>query len=161
VVIAVLGLGIGANAAVFSLFKAIALRPLPGVQDANGLGVVVTRTTGGRTMPLTHADFEYFRDHSEAFASLAASDFVPVSLALEGGNERIWVELVSGRYFEVLGVAAALGRLVTPNDDLAPGAHPVAVISEGFWQRAFNADPQVIGRTIKLNGQTLTIVGVT
>jgi macrolide transport system ATP-binding/permease protein len=160
VVIGVLGLGIGANAAVFSLFKAVALRPLPGVHDANGLGVVVTRTTGGRTMPLTHADFEYFRDHSEVFASLAASDFLPMSLALEGGNERIWAELVSGRYFEVLGVSAALGRVLTPADDLAPGGHPVAVISDGFWQRAFNADPRVIGRTIKLNGQVLTIVGV-
>jgi predicted permease len=160
VVIAVLGLGIGANAAVFSLFKATFLRPLPGVHDATGLGVVVARTTGGRLMAVSYPDFEYFRDHAGAFSSIAASDFGPLSLALEDGNERIWGELVTGRYFEVLGVTAALGRVLGPGDELSAGARPVAVISHGFWQRAFAADPRVIGRTIRLSGHPLTIVGV-
>ena len=160
VVIAVLGIGVGANAAVFSLFKGVALRPLPGVDDANGLGVVVTRTTGGRIMPLTHPDFEYIRDHDQAFAALAASSNQRLSIAVDGQTERVWTEMVSGRYFETLGVNAELGRVLDPGDDVAPGGHPVVVISDGLWRRMFSADEQIVGRTVRINTQTFTIVGV-
>ena len=160
VVIAVLGIGVGANAAVFSLFKGVVLRPLPGVDHANRLGVVITRTTGGRIMPLTHPDFEYIRDHDQVFSSLAASRNQRLSIADARQNERVWTEMVSGRYFEMLGVDAQLGRVLGPGDDIAPGGHPVAVISDGLWRRMFSADPQIVGRTVRISSQTFTIVGV-
>ena len=160
VVIAVLGIGVGANAAVFSVFKGVVLRPLPGVDDVNGLGVVITRTTGGRIMPLTHPDFEYIRDHTQAFSSLAASSNQRLSIADDRRTERVWAEIVSGRYFETLGVNAQLGRVLDPHDDISPGGHPVAVISDGLWRRMFGADEQVVGRTVRINTQTFTIVGV-
>ena len=160
VVIGVLGIGVGANAAVFSVFKGVVLRPLPGVDDANGLGVVITRTTGGRIMPLTHPDFEYIRDHDQAFSSLAASSNQRLSIADDRRTERVWAEIVSGRYFETLGVTAQLGRVLDPGDDIAPGGHPVAVISDGLWRRMFSADTRVVGRTVRINTQTFTIVGV-
>ena len=160
VVIGVLGIGVGANAAVFSVFKGVVLRPLPGVDDANGLGVVITRTTGGRIMPLTHPDFEYIRDHDQAFSSLAASSNQRLSVADDRRTERVWSEIVSGRYFEMLGVTAQLGRVLDAGDDIAPGGHPVSVISDGLWRRDFESDPAIVGRTVEINNQTLTIVGV-
>ena len=74
--------------------------------------------------------------------------------------QRIIAELVTGNYFQALGVGAQLGRTLLPSDDVAPGQHPVAVIGDGLWRRIFGADPDVVGKTIYLNGQPLTIVGV-
>jgi hypothetical protein len=75
-------------------------------------------------------------------------------------NGRVSGGIVTGNYFQVMGAGAKLGRLLTPDDDRAPDAHPVAVLSESFWQRHFGVDPGVIGRTLGLNGYPFTIVGV-
>jgi macrolide transport system ATP-binding/permease protein len=109
---------------------------------------------------LTHPDFEYIRDHDQVFRSLAASSNQRLSIAADGRTERVWTEIVSGRYFETLGVNAELGRVLDPGDDVAPGGHPVAVISDGLWRRMFSADQQIVGRTVRINTQTFTIVGV-
>src|SRR5262245_51219130 len=103
VVVIVLGLGIGANAAVFSFFKGIFLRPLPGVTAASDLGVVVAKTSGGRTIGLSYPDYEYIRDHDQSFEGLAASSMNSFSLGLGTHGERVWGEMVSGNYFQVLG----------------------------------------------------------
>ena len=160
VVITVLTLGIAGNAAVFSQFKGLALKPLPGVRDSGSLAVMLSRTNSGRGLGLSLPDYRYIREHDQAFTDLAASSMVFASVGEGADAERIIAELVTGNYFGALGVGAQLGRVLQPTDDVAPGQHPVAVIGDGLWRRTFGADPGIVGRTIHLNGQPLTVVGV-
>lgn len=161
VVIAVLALGIGANVSVFSLFNALAIKPIPGVEGSAGLGVLVTRTDAGRILPLSHRDFRDLREQGRAFAGLAGTSMDAYSLGLVTHGERVFGEMVTGSYFEVLGVQASLGRTLLPSDDVSPGKHPVVVISDALWRRAFASDPQIVGTTIQVSAYPLTIVGVT
>ena len=161
VVIAVLALGIGANVSVFSLFNALAIKPIPGVEGSAGLGVLVARTDAGRILPLSHRDFRDLREQGRAFAGLAGTSMDAYSLGLGTHGERVFGEMVTGNYFELLGVQASLGRTLLPSDDVSPGKHPVVVISDALWRRAFGSDPQIVGRTIQVNAHPLTIVGVT
>lgn len=160
VVIAVLSIGIAGNAAIFTLFKGLALKPLPGVTDSSELAVMVGRSSGGRTVGLSLPDYRYIREHNRTFADLTSSLFMFASAGRGATAERILAELVTGNYFQLLGVRAQLGRTLLPSDDVAPGQHPVAVISDGLWRRSFGAAPGAIGQTVYLNGQPLTIVGV-
>lgn len=160
VVIGVLTLGIAGNAAVFSLFKGLALKPIPGVRDSGELAVMLSRTGTARPLGLSLPDYRYIREHDRAFVDLAASCMIFASAGLGADAERVTAELVTGNYFQALGVNAQLGRILLPSDDVAPGQHPVAVISDGLWRRSFGADRNAIGRTVYLNGQPLTIVGV-
>ncbi len=141
VVIAVLTLGIAGNAAVFSLFKGLALKPIPGVRDSATLAVMLSRTGTARPMGLSVPDYRYIREHDRAFVDLAASCMIFASAGLGADAERVTAELVTGNYFQALGVNAQLGRTLLPSDDVAPGQHPVAVISDGLWRRSFGADP--------------------
>ncbi|HJU42303.1 MAG TPA: ABC transporter permease [Vicinamibacterales bacterium] len=161
VVIFVLTLGIAGNAAVFSLFKGLALKPLPGVPGSSQLAVILGRTADGRAIGLSLPDYRYFKDHAHAFEHLTAAAMVFASVGLGTDAQRVVAELVTGNYFEALGVNAQLGRTLLPSDDIAPGQHPVAVISDVLWRSTFHSDPQVVGKTLHLNGQPLTIVGVT
>ncbi|MEP6783839.1 MAG: ABC transporter permease, partial [Acidobacteriota bacterium] len=160
IVIAVLSLGIAGNAAIFSLFKGLALRPLPGVAASSQLAVVLGRTTDGRPIGISVPDYRYIKDHDRAFVDLAASQMIFASVGLGPDAERIIAELVTGNYFQALGVTAELGRTLQPSDDVAAGQHPVAVLSGALWRRKFQADPAIVGKTIHLNGQPLTVVGV-
>ena len=160
IVIAVLTLGIGLNAAVFTLFKSLALRPLSGVEGSGSLGVVLGRTNTGRQVTLSYPDYKYIRDNDRAFAGLAGSSLSTFSLGLGNRGERVWGEFVTGNYFQLFGVRAQLGRVLLPSDEVAPGQHPNVVIGDGLWRRAFSADPDIIGKTIHLNAYPLTVVGV-
>src|SRR5688572_12850037 len=160
VVIAVLALGIGANVSVFGLFKAVALKPLPGVDQSASLGVLVARTSAGRILPLSHPDFRDLSRAQQTFVGLAGTSMDDYSLGLGTHSERVFGEMVSGNYFSVLGVTASLGRTLLPSDDVSPGKHPVVVISDALWKRTFGADPAIIGRTIQVNAYPLTVVGV-
>ena len=100
------------------------------------------------------------REKNSVFSGMFARDGLPVSMSGGGQTERVLAELVSGNFFEVLGVSPQLGRVFTDADDQTPGAHPVAVISYNFWQRRFGADPQIVGQTISLNGYPFTVIGV-
>ena len=160
VVIAVLTLGIGGNAAVFTIFKALALSPLPGVPNSANIAVIANRRLGGQQAASSYPDFKYLRDRNQAFDGLAATAMEPVILGLGRDGERVWCELVSGNYFQVLGVTAQLGRTLLPSDEVAPGQHPVAVLSDGLWRRAFGADPAIVGKTIQINRYPMTVVGV-
>jgi hypothetical protein len=160
VVIAVLALGIGANVSVFSFFKALALKPIPRVEGAASLGVLVARTDAGRILPLSHPDFRDMQEQSRAFADLAGTSMDPYSIGLGMHGERVFGEMVTGNYFDVLGVRASLGRTLLPSDDLSPGRHPVVVISDGLWKRVFTSDPAIVGKTIQVNAYPMTIVGV-
>ncbi len=160
VVIAVLALGIGANVSLFSLFNALALKPLPAVERSASLGVLVARTDAGRILPLSYPDFRDLRDEQHAFAGLAGTSMDAYSLGLGTHGERVFGEMVTGNYFSVLGVRASLGRTLQPSDDVLPGKHPVVVISDGLWKRVFASDRAIVGKTIQINAYPFTVVGV-
>ena len=160
IVTLVLALGVGANVAVFSLLRPLALSPVAGVAGSARLGVLTAETGAGRILPLSHLDFRDLAAAQDAFAVLTGTSLESFSLGLGASGERIWAEQVTGNYFQVLGVRAQLGRTLLPSDDVAPGKHPVLVISDGLWKRAFGADPAVIGRKVLISGYPMTVVGV-
>lgn len=160
VAVLTLALGIGANTSVFTMLQGTVLRPLPGVQQADELVVVANVSRAGQTRLVSYHEYIEFRDKSRTFSRLAASSPVPMSLTIDGASERVWGEVVTGNYFEMLGVNATLGRSLQPQDDRVPGGHPVAVISYALWQRRFGSDPDTVGRAIILGDHSFTIVGV-
>jgi len=155
-----LALGIGANTAIFSVVNAALLRPLP-VKEPDRLVGLYRKIPQDRN----HNRFSYpnyldTRDRNQSFSGLAAYYFTPLNLSGGGQTERLWGKVVSGNYFSTLGVEFTKGRAFLPDEDRTPGAHPVAVVSHGLWQRRFGGDPNLIGNTVTLNGQGFTIVGV-
>ena len=163
VVVLTLALGIGANTAIFSLTDQVLLRMLP-VQAPEQL-VVLDGPGAFRGRTFNNGTFSYpiyrdFRDQNAVFDGVIARFPAPVTLLAGGQAERVNGELVSGNYFDVLGVRAHIGRTLTPDDDKTPGGHPVAVLSHNFWMRRFAGDPAVVNRTVSLNGLPMTIVGV-
>jgi predicted permease len=160
VVVAVFAIGLGANVAVFSLFKSLALNPLPGVDRSGSLAVVLGRTSAGRLLPLPHPDFRDLLAEQRSFDAIAGTMSSAFSLGIGANSRRVQGELVTGNYFQVLGASAQLGRTLLPSDDVAPGQHPVVVISDQLWKRSFSADPGIVGTAIKVNAQPMTIVGV-
>jgi macrolide transport system ATP-binding/permease protein len=160
VVIAILSLGIAGNAAIFSLFKGLALKPLPGVRDSATSSVLLGRTIDGRGIGVSIPDFRDFVTQQQSFEGLTGSMMVFAGLGRGVDAQRVIAELVVGNYFETLGVGAQLGRTLLPSDDVAPGQHPVAVIGDTLWRQSFASDPAIVGKTIFLNGYPLTVVGV-
>ena len=155
-----LALGIGANTAMFSWANALILTPIR-VADADSLVRVYTTHPGGFDEgSLSWPDFEDLRRDNDVFADMAA--FAPgfVSFTEGEGTERIGASLVSGNYFEFLHVEPGSGRWFRADEDEVPGRDAVVVISNGFWKRRYASDPGVVGRTITLNGQPFTVVGV-
>ena len=142
------------------MFKGLALDPLPGVTSSSTLAVVLNRTTTGRLIGVSIPDFRYFQQHNQSFVNLTASTMLFATVGRGADSERVGAELVSGNYFEALGVGAQAGRILTPADDVAPGQHPVVVISDALWRTRFGAQPSAVGQTLHLNGQPFTIVGV-
>jgi macrolide transport system ATP-binding/permease protein len=159
-VIAVLTLGIGLNAAVFTMLKGIALTPLSGVEGSAKLHVIFAETSTGRDVRVSYPDYQFVRDHDRAFSGLFGSSLIIANLGRGRDARQISAELVTGNYFQVLGVRAGRGRTLLPADEVAPGRHPVVVLSDGLWRRDFGADPNVVGRTIDINNYPLTVVGV-
>ena len=159
-VFAVLTLGIGLNATVFTLLKSLALSPLAGIERSASLAVVLNETTAGRQTSLSYPDYQYVRDHDRAFVGLFGSRNFNVNLGSGNRTAAIMGELVTGNYFHHLGVRAQLGRTVLPSDDVAPGQHPVVVLSDTLWKWQFGSDPDIVGKTIRVNTYPLTVVGV-
>ncbi len=153
-----LALGIGANTAIFSLVNTVLLRPLPIRQPERVVEITPLRK-GADIGAFPYPFYRDFHDQNQVLEGLAAYSFVPLSLSWNGNNERLWGYLVSGNYFDLLGVRAVQGRMFTQEEDRAPGAHPVAVVSYGSWQRRFGGDPQLVGRTITINNHSFTVVG--
>lgn len=163
VVVLTLGLGIGANTAIFSLMDQLLLRALP-VHDPSGL--VLLDGPGafqGRTfnrMTFSYPMYKDFRDRQEVFSGVLARFPTSMTVVWQGQSERATGDLVSGNYFDLLGIRAAVGRVFNAADDRTPGAHSVAVLSHGYWLRRFGGDPSVLDQTLTVNGFPLTIVGV-
>ena len=159
-VVSVLTLGIGVNAAAFTMLKSVALNPLAGVGGSGRLAVVVGETSTGRPARLSYPDYRALRDHDRSFSGLFGSAVATLNLGRGKQARQAWGEIVTGNYFDVLGVRAQRGRTLLPSDEAAPGGHPVVVISDGLWRRDFAADPEVVGRTVEVNNALLSIVGV-
>ena len=130
-VVGVLTLGIGLNAAVFTMLKGMALSPLAGVAKSGSLAVIFAETSAGRQLRVSYPDYQYLRDHDRAFSELFGSILGTANLGRGRGARQVWGEIVTGNYFKVLGVRAELGRTLLPSDEIAPGRHPVVVISDG------------------------------
>jgi predicted permease len=161
VAIITLALGIGLNTAVFSTVHTLLFRPLPGVEEPHRLVQVYrshpTAEFGSNSIP----HFNDVRARSgDVFSGVAAWRFMPVHISAEGRTARVMGQMVSANFFEVLGARMTLGRGFLPEDEVAPGAHPVAVLGHGTWQTTFGGDLSVVGRTIVLNGRAYEIVGV-
>src|SRR5262249_22546429 len=135
-------------------------KPLP-IQDPDRIVAVNNSTKEGRTFPtFSYLNYKDLRDRSSAVAELFAYSPMPVSLAHDGVNERVWGYLVSGNYFDTLGLKPTAGRLISTSDDRQPGSHPVTVISHETWLRRFGGDPEAVGRDVIINGRKFTIIGV-
>ena len=165
-----LALGIGANAAIYSLFNEMLLQPLPVTHPEQLVNFKDTGPQNGSTSCNSAGSceevFSYpmFRDlqrANTAFSGLAGHFLFGVNVAMPGRTAINGRGLyVSGSYFPLLGVRASLGRLLTPNDDETIGGHYVTVLSYGFWQSQLGSDPSVVGKQIVINGHPMTILGV-
>jgi len=155
-----LAFGIGATTVFFSLVNSTLLKPLPGVERPQELYSLADPKIGAPVM--SYPNYLDMRDRNTVFAGMIGYRIAPVNASLAPGvNSRVWGYLVSGNYFNVLGVQALRGRMLTPEDDVKRGGHPVIVISQHSWQKRFGGASDIIGKTIKLNALTYTIVGVT
>ena len=155
-----LALGIGANTGVFSLVNTLLLRSLPVENPQQLMAVNLTMNKGTEYVSSSYPNYKDLRDRNDVLAGLVAYRPTTLSLSSEGKNERLFGYLTTGNYFDVLGVRAMLGRAFTPDDDRAPGAHPVTVMSHRCWQNRFGGDPSVIGKNVILNGHAFTVIGV-
>jgi len=155
-----LGLGIGANTAIFTLVNAIFLKPIP-VQEPASLVTVYTADPRNKGfLPVSWHNYKDYRDKCDAFSGLMAGAGVGVALRTDAEPKQVFGEMVSGNYFTVLGVKAVLGRTFLPEEDGAPNAHPVVVLSHAFWSNQFGANPAILGQVLTLNGYGYTVVGV-
>lgn len=148
----ILAMAIGANTTVFSLVNALLLQPFPGVRQSDQL----VAFSGSQSYP----NYLEFRNRAKAFSGVIATRIAPMSLSLGSGNERAWGYEATGNYFQVLGVRPAIGRFFTPAEDRKPGGDPYAVISYAAWQHWFGGSPNVVNRSIQINGLKYTVWGV-
>jgi predicted permease len=171
-----LALGIGANTAIFSVLDAVLLRSLPVshpeqlamVTDPDNHGGLFGSQTGDRSL-LAYSEFEYLRDHNNAFLSLFAADssLPDVEVSISGSSsprgsvaETVRVRMVSGDYFATLGMTPALGTAFGTEVDRVRGGSPIAVCSYAFWKRRFALNPSVLGTAIRMGSSSFQVVGV-
>jgi predicted permease len=167
VIVLTLALGIGANTAIFSLMDQVLVRLLP-VPEAERLVVLdgpgpssgTTHSHSETLTPMSHPMFERLRDGNSVFSGVLAEFTTAVHFGAAGQTDEVRGDLVSGTYFDTLGLHPAAGRLFTKDDDRVPGGHPLVVLGHGFWTRRFAADPRMIGAAVRINDQPMTIIGV-
>jgi len=167
VVVATLALGIGANAAIFGLMDQVMFRLLPVddpgrlvLLDAPGQYSGRTSTQSETLTPISLPMYEGLRDHNTVFTGMLGHWPTPVHFSDGAQTENADGDLVTGTYFGVLGLRPAAGRLLGPDDDRTPGAHPVVVLGYRFFKERFGGDARVVGRSVRINGHPMTVVGV-
>lgn len=158
-----LALGIGANTAIFTLMDQVLLRLLPVHKPEqlvllNGNGGNIGHSRGPNAF--SYAMYQDLRDKNSVFSGVLARYSSPVTLTYKGVTERANCELVSGNYFDVLGVRARLGRTISPEDDRTPGSHPLVMISFNYWQRRFGGSHELLNEKLIINGHPMTVIGV-
>ena len=167
VVVATLALGIGANAAIFGLMDQVLFRLLPVSDPARLVVLDAPGPFSGRSSsqsnaftPVSQPMYEGLREHNTVFSGVLAHWAAEVHLSIGAQTELVNTDLVSGTYFPVLGLTPAVGRLLGPDDDRTPGAHPVVVLGHRFFEERFGGDPSAVGRTVGVNGHPMTVIGV-
>ena len=161
VVVLTLALGIGANTAVFSMIDVLLLRPLPYPDSKHLLRLFETKTANDSATrsDLSPANFVDWQQQSRSFAGMAASEGFRYSLTGNGPPEQVWGGAASAEWFKVLGVHPELGRDFRPEED-HPSAAPMVLLSDKLWRRKYQADAGMIGKTIGINGDSFTVIGV-
>ena len=161
VVVLTLALGIGANAAIFSLTDRVLLQALP-VERPEELVVLSSYEPkqADVTNSFSYPMYQDLRDKNTVLSGVIARGGAQMNVSYADQNERVRGELVSGNYFQVLGVRPWIGRLFTQDDDITPGAHPVAVLSYAYWTRRFAKDQGIVGKTVLINEHPITVIGV-
>jgi len=160
VAIMTLALGIGANTAIFSSVSAFTLRPLPVPHADQLIRPVELAEDRGENDSFSYPDFNDYRNQSTVFEGLCAEDMVQAAIDTQEQNDVIWGQMVSGNYFDMLQVKPFMGRTFSPDEDGAPGAHPVVVLGHSLWQRRFASDPTIVGKTLRLNNHQFQVIGV-
>jgi len=160
VAVLTIALGIGVNSTIFSLVNAVLLRPLPVERSEELVDVYGHAATASSHDANSYPNFLDYKAQTETLSGMMAYTNFFANLSIEGSAELVIGEIVSEDYFGVLGVRAALGRTFSPDEFQALGASPVAVLSHGFWQSRFGGDPDILGRTFRMNGIVYTVVGV-
>jgi putative ABC transport system permease protein len=160
IAILTLALGIGANTAIFSVVNSFLFRPLP-VQNQDRLAVIAVQT-GPDSVPaeVSYPDYCDYREQSDAFTDISAYSLNLVGLGSAGHADRLIASYVTSNYFSMLGIRPALGRMISPGEGDAPKTGAVVVLGHHYWEQRFGSDPSVIGRSVSLNGQPFTIIGV-
>jgi predicted permease len=161
VAILILALGTGANATIYTWMKAMLLQPLPGVERQDELLAVGTRTRAGQFISFSYPNYVDLRDRNDVLAGLIAYDDVVMNVRDGNRTERAFGGIVTGNFFDVLGVKAALGRTFGPEHDRTPGTDPVVVLSHRYWEHRFHRDQAIVGKTIFINDHPFTVMGVT
>ena len=159
-VVLLLGVGIGANVSIFTLVYRAFLSGLPIQRPDSVVKVFTTDEEHPGLLPISYPNFEDLRDQGEVFEELAAFQWLRPNFLSGERPERLFSQVVTPNYFELLGVDAALGRVFSPSDE-ARGASPVVVVTDTFWRTHLGADPNVVGRELLLNGMQFTVIGVT
>lgn len=160
-----IGLAIGANATIFTWLDGLVLHPLPLVANLDRIAQLHTVGPRGAVWSVSYPDLQDWRAQAHegrSFAGIVGYDMIQASVRSEGNGqaERVFGMLVTANYFDVLGVRPTLGRGFLPAEDSAPGAHPVVVLSDGYWRQSFASDSGIVGRTALFNGKPFTVVGV-
>lgn len=158
VAIIALGLGVGANTAIFSVVNAVILRPLP-YEDPDRLVRLSEHSPQVPQMSISYPNFLDWREQNQVFSGLAATQFRSLNLIGVDEPERLSGRAVSADFFDVLGVKPVAGRSFSADED-RPGANRVAIISHGLWQRRFGSEPEILGRQLNLSGDSYTVIGV-
>ena len=160
VAVITLGLGIGANAAIFSAVNAFLMRPLP-VPRATELVRPMEMTEDRElTDEMSYPDFLSYREQSTSFVGLSAEDMVPIALDTENQSDVIWGQVVSASYFDVLDVKPILGRTFLPDEDKTIGGNAVVVLGHSLWQQRFGSDQNIVGKTVRMNDRQYEVIGV-
>ena len=156
-----IGLGIGGNAVIFSLLSAILLRPLPISHPEEVFAIHQGRQNDPSSFQsLSYPNYQDLRDRNQVLSGMAVHRFDPLSLSHNGINERVWGYLVSGNYFEVLGVQPVLGRTFAATEGRALNADPAVVLSYACWQKRFGGASGIVGGALQINGHAFTVIGV-
>ena len=160
VAVVTLALGIGANTAIFSAVNGMLLRPLP-VANADRLMVVAGELKGNKDFNgISYADYRDLRAQTSGFSDLLAYNINLMGLEADNHADSLVVSYVTSNYFSGLGLKPAVGRLIYGDESEQQGQEPVVVLSHSYWKRRFNSDPSIVGRQVKLNGRTATVIGV-
>jgi predicted permease len=160
VIVASLGVGIGVNVVIFSWIQAVVFQPIPGVARAASFHLVEPRNEAGMNPGTSWLEYRDLRERLRTFRDLLAFRMTSLYVGEPGQVERAYGLLVSGNYFPALGLRPALGRFFLADEVARPGGDPVAVISHEYWQSRFAGVPDAVGRTVRVNGRDLMIVGV-